>query len=430
MNDAMAFDRMIAAALTDGPLTADAGVVEAALATASSTRQRNPRVAFLDRQAWPPSSVPLADPQLRRNLRLALVAALALAAVAATIIVGARLLEQRQPIPFSLRAQFVAAPLLPDKFEAFTAIRLADGSVAFVGPQWVNTDLGPQWGSTVVNIWDPTSRQMRTAFVGTAASWSAYAPLPGDRLLVVDAGGQFPSDARKSASVIDLRTGATTPTGDATRYRLSYATLAVADGRVLVTGGEPPETSTTLPEDSVDGEPALASAEVYDPATGRFSPVGPMTAGREGHAMVQLADGRVLVLGGYNGSQQDPPPSTLSSAELFDPATGRFTVTGRLGTPRSSLQAPLIRLRDGRVLVIGGTSDDARAVFDSVAKRKYTTGVSTELYDPATGLFTPGPEVPHAVFAATLLEDGAVLLVGSWWESFQGRAERFLGDAR
>jgi hypothetical protein len=384
---------------------------------AAGSQQRHARWTRLDPQAWPARRRSLADPVLRRNARLVLVAAVALAALAATIVVGSRLLEQPAPLPFSQRASFVSVAPLPRMFETTTAVRTSDGRIAFVGPQRIDTNLGPQWGTWTINLWDPADRGLQTFSSAVTRGYAGMAPLPGDRLLMIDAGGQFPSDALKTASVTDLRSGTTSPVGEMTRFRINFATLALADGRVLVTGGEAPETSTTLPPDTVDGEPATATAEAFSTATNRFTPVGPMTIGREGHTMIQLADGRVLVFGGYSGSM--PDQANLASAELFDPASGTFVPTGSMQRARNNGTVVPIRLRDGRILVIGGADVDGATSFDAAAQLKRNGPVTTELYDPALGTFSPGPVLPHIVSSATLLEDGTVLLIGNWWESHQ-----------
>ena len=120
------------------------------------------------------------------------------------------------------------------------------------------------------------------------------------------------------------------------------ATL-LADGRVLFAGG------------------CGTAAEVYDPATGTFSPTGSLAQVRASATATRLHDGRVLFAGGYNcaAAGQD---GMWASAELYDPTTGTFSPTGSMAAPRSQHTATL--LADGRVLIAGGlsgpTADDRR----------------------------------------------------------------------
>ena len=123
--------------------------------------------------------------------------------------------------------------------------------------------------------------------------------------------------------------------------RQIHTATTLADGRVLVAGGY----------DAHDQ--AVASAVIYDPATDTFSPTGSMAAARGLHTATLLADGRVLIAGGghpsWVGPQADP---YLASAELFDPATGTFSPTGSMAIRREGHTATL--LTDGRVLITGG----------------------------------------------------------------------------
>jgi hypothetical protein len=156
------------------------------------------------------------------------------------------------------------------------------------------------------------------------------------------------------------------------------ATL-LADGRVLIAGG--------------DGDPeALASAELYDPATGTFSPTGRMLHARESHTATLLPDGRVLVAGGIGAGGY--PSGVLSSAELYDPATGTFSATGSMAHVRFVFTATL--LLDGRVLIAGGY------------------GSTAEVYDPAHGTFSPtgSMTIDRVNAAAARLPDGRVLIAG------------------
>jgi choice-of-anchor C domain-containing protein len=139
--------------------------------------------------------------------------------------------------------------------------------------------------------------------------------------------------------------------------------------------------------------PFLASVEFFDPATGTWASPGPLATARYGHTATLLADGRVLVAGGY-GTYGD----YLASAELFNPATGTWSPTGSLATGRSSHTATL--LKDGRVLVAGG--------YDGTYLN------SAELFNPATGAWSAADSLTLArrSHTATRLRDGRVLTAG------------------
>ena len=179
-------------------------------------------------------------------------------------------------------------------------------------------------------------------------SFAAAAPLPDGRVLI--AGGQdFQS---RSAEIFDPATGSFWPTGPMTTARNSPAAAPLPDGRVLVAGGRYFNGS--------DYKESLQSAEIFDPATGSFSPTGPMTIGRTAAAAASLPDGRVLVAGGFCDLCPGGP-GNRQSAEIFDPATGSFSPTGPMNVPRyGDAAAPL---PDGRVLIAGGGSQSAE-IYD------------------------------------------------------------------
>ena len=175
--------------------------------------------------------------------------------------------------------------------------------------------------------------------------------------------------------------------------RSGHAATRLDDGHILLSGGY----KADLPS-----QDHLASAEVYDPADGRFSGAGRLKSRRAGHRALPLSDGTVLIIGG-GGLEQ---PST--SVESFDPATG---TSKRLKGPRGLYQVDLVCvLEDGRVLVVGPTQG---------------TAVSAWLLDPASGEFTATgrPLEPRDGGTATLLADGTVLLVGGVGDYFTNQAE-------
>jgi len=172
-----------------------------------------------------------------------------------------------------------------------------------------------------------------------------------------------------------------------TTPRADQSAAALQDGRVLIAGG------TT--NANVGG--VTSSAEVYDPTAQSFAATGSMTVARQGATATLLNDGRVLLVGGV---QNVGFRSELSSAELYDPVAGTFTVTGSMHTPREGHTATL--LRDGRVFVTGG-SDNGVHTLDSA-----------EIYDPRSGSWHLAGHmtVPRVAHVAVLLGSGQVLLAG------------------
>jgi hypothetical protein len=188
--------------------------------------------------------------------------------------------------------------------------------------------------------------------------------------------------------------GSFTPTGSLSVGRVGAAAAPLPDGRVLVAGGG----------DLYCCNKALSSAEIFDPATGAFSSagIGAMTVDRTGAAAAPLPDGRVLIAGGESGD----PPSVLSSAEIFNPATGTFSSAGIGAMTTARNDAVAAPLPDGRVLIAGGSIYDCACFGLS----------SAEVFDPSTNTFSSAGigsmTTPRAKAAAAQLPDGRVLIAG------------------
>lgn len=193
-------------------------------------------------------------------------------------------------------------------------------------------------------------------------------------------------------SVASMRAHATVPswsyTGSLNIPSYLHTATLLSDGKVLVAGG--------VSYDGVSG-----SAELYDPVTGKWKVTGSLNVARYSHKATLLRDGRVLVVGGSD-TLRDEDNSFLNSAELYDPQTGSWSVTGSLNTARAFHTATL--LQDGKVLVAGGGGLQGADDLISLS--------TAELYDPETGTwsFTGSLNAAIEVHTATLLQDGKVLV--------------------
>lgn len=216
--------------------------------------------------------------------------------------------------------------------------------------------------------------------------------LLGDGRVLITGGASAPDAAARylaTTETWDPATATFTASGGLTEGRGGHTATLLEDGRVLLVGGG----SGVLGDGRV-----TASAEIWDPASGSATAAGALAQARTLHTATRLDDGRVLVVGGFADGG-----TIRSSAEVWDPATASFASTGSLATGRYGHTATL--LPDGRVLIAGGVAGGDGS-FALVA--------TTELWDPATGAFSPGREMleAHANHAAVGLADGTVLVVG------------------
>jgi hypothetical protein len=251
---------------------------------------------------------------------------------------------------------------------------------------------------------------------------------------VLITGGLLSHDALASAELYDPQTGTFSATGPMAAYRENHTATRLSDGRVLVVGG-------------YSGSATLATAELYDPSTGTFSPTGSLATSRDLHTATLLSGDRVLIAGGI--SVVSPPiGDSVLTAELYDPGTGTFSPLGSIATARAEHTATL--LRSERVLLAGGADDASAELYDpqtnSWASAGQMTAVrgrgtatllpdgrvlfvggydkgghsghdlaSAEVYDAASGFIATGSMIQaRSGHTATLLPDGRVLIAGGW----------------
>ena len=239
--------------------------------------------------------------------------------------------------------------------------------------------------------------ESRAATQLTAANWvmtgglniarSAHTATLLQSGMVLVAGGRDNNSMLDSAELYDPATGTWGLTNRMSAPRIDHTATLLPNGKVLVLGGTaagmgPPKATNT--------------AELYDPATGTWTLTGNLKVATSEHTATLLSNGTVLVAGGYDSG-------TVIAAQLYDPATGAWSLTGNLVFGRWGHTATL--LQDGRVLVAGGSDSD---MIES-------TLTSAELYEPVTGTWsvTQRPTIAGGIFhTATLLPNGNVLVAG------------------
>jgi Galactose oxidase, central domain len=289
-------------------------------------------------------------------------------------------------------------------------------SAALVGPSTARTFVASVTGSSNTDVtWN-----VLEATGGTITKAGFYtAPIALGTYHVV-ATSVADTSKNATAAVTVVSSGFSTPTGSMHSARGFFTATLLANGRVLVAGGDG--------GDNPDCVAGSSLAEVYDPSIGSFTGTGNMTTERYAHTATRLPNGKVLVTGGFgnggfNGAFGLAPPVS-GSAELYDPATGSFDATGSMATPRAAHTATL--LPDGKVLIVGGLqsipgSDGAFPYFGdggifcgTAVSGSNGSFFSAEIYDPATEAFTPTGSMatPRYAHTATLLANGKVLIAG------------------
>jgi hypothetical protein len=239
-------------------------------------------------------------------------------------------------------------------------------------------------------LYDPSSGTFQSAAEMTIGRSGHTATLLKNGKVLIVGGWTGRYDLRGSAEIYDPAANTFTPTGNLVIERAGNTATLLADGRVLVAGGEDRQ------------ENAIVNAEIYDPATGKFTATGGMADPRGAHTATALRDGRVLIVGG--GSGHYPSQNVYRTAELYDPATGKFSSAGQMSVGRHKHAA--ILLRSGKVLIVGGS--DNRDWHGEYA--------SAEIYDPVSRTFIVTGAMNTSRFklpaAVALLPNGRVLVAG------------------
>ena len=267
---------------------------------------------------------------------------------------------------------------------------LTDGRVLIVGGDDARANL-----FQTAEVFDPVTQSFSTTGNLNQTRTGATATLLSNGKVLIAGGRDSVGTLLSSSELYDPRTGTFTLTGNMHSPRAQHTATLLSNGKVLLVGSSR-ETG---------------SAELFDPASGLFSTTGSLIQSRAHHTATLLPNGNVLVLGGTQtmepvGGGADAAPVSLDSAEVYDPAKGGFHSAGKLLIARDSHSATL--LANGMVLVAGGYEHG----FDADAHPEWYTIFAAELFDPATSVSTTAAslETGRAEHQATSLNNGEVLI--------------------
>src|SRR5579863_2112049 len=316
------------------------------------------------------------------------------------------------------------APMLEPR-SGHSATLLPDGRVLIAGGMRRNQEFYRS-----AEIYDPTTGKFqRTGEMSMARVGHVAILLRSGKVLI--AGGWSGHESTSSAELYDPRTGKFSAIASMTTKRGQPSATLLADGDILIAGGADhdgaggiasaevfrtatlafeavgsmhyariSQTSTLLGDGRVlvaggRGDGVTAIAELYDPRTKRFSETAKMLTPRYKHTAGLLPDGRVLIAG---GSDEHDWKGTMSSAEIYDPVTGKFTATSPMNVSRFKLPGEAAQLPSGQLLIAGGSKQ-------------------VEIYDPQTGKFLLASgelSEPWHFMSETRLKDGMILLAGGY----------------
>ena len=261
--------------------------------------------------------------------------------------------------------------------------------------------------SSEAEIYDPASGTWSVAVSNLPYMQHMTATVLTNGKVLVAGGEDFGGSPISAAEIYDPVAGTWSPTGSMSTPRSDHTATLLQNGLVLVTGGIA----------NIVERGSLASTEIYDPVAGTWSSANNLATPRYNHTATLLQSGQVLVAGGVNESccqELNPPIAVVGTAEIFDPATGAWSSAGNLSAVRWLHTAA--SLADGKVMLVGGFSDLGNGPYG------YTILASTDVYDPAAGIWSPGPSLALGRFghSQTLLSSGVMMVAGGTYSTSNG----------
>lgn len=267
------------------------------------------------------------------------------------------------------------------------AVLLRSGKVLVAGG-WVG-----HGGTDSAELYDPATGKFTAISRMTARRGRPSATLLRNGDVLIAGGEENDNESLPSAEIFRAATLSFQSTGPMHHARVSHTATLLNDGRVLIAGGY--------------GDSVSSSAELYDPKAGSFTETGSLATARCKHTAGVLPDGSVLIAGGSDNRGWN---GNLSSAEIYDSKTGRFSAASSLISSRFKLPEEAVALASGKVLIAGGSK-------------------TVEVFDPATSRFAVASgeiSAPWHFMTETKLADGTILLAGGYANNDQATAQTWI----
>lgn len=219
--------------------------------------------------------------------------------------------------------------------------------------------------------------------------------------------------ALASTYVFDSLTRTWSPGPNLAVPRASHAAVRLANGDILISGG------MTNAGGGNTGGPAVATCEIYSPSTNTLTPTGSMLLARMGHAMTLLDDGRVLVSGGFaNWTNAGPNFAAMlntarNTSEIYNPATGVWAAGPTMASKRSGHTQT--KMANGTVVIVSGIDGGTQhAIPGGPTIEIPTFNVTCERFNPSTNTLTPLQSIalPRGFHGASRTLNGNVLVTG------------------
>lgn len=267
------------------------------------------------------------------------------------------------------------------------AVLLPSGMVLIAGG-WVG-----HGGTSSAELYDPSNGKFAAISSMKSRRGRPSATLLTNGDVLIAGGEENDNEALASAEIFHAKSLSFQETGSMHHARVAHTATLLNDGRVLIAGGYAGSAS--------------ASAELYDPKSGSFTETGSLATARCKHTAGVLPDGRVLIAGGSDNRGWN---GNLSSAEIYDAKTRRFTAAASLNDSRFKLPDEAVPLASGKLLVAGGSK-------------------TAEIFDPVVGKFVVAEGQMNDAWhylTETRLKDGRVLLAGGYANSDRATAQTWI----